>query len=163
MEAAPNLGSKQPFVAGLLSGAGVYNSRLSHSNSANFSISSVDKRPKRTSLMRLPPLELGSTRRGRAAAGGAALMVCCSAVLCATVLVVGVTAAAHVCAAVSFVTMAIASFAHRCGAFLRASLAVFSSAAVLPWLFCPLRRRACVGQRTSTAVWMFQSAFFLAC
>jgi len=25
----------------------------------------------------LPPLELGSTRRGRAVAGGVALMVCC--------------------------------------------------------------------------------------
>jgi len=78
LDAAPNLGSKQPFVAGLRSGAGVYNSRLSHSNSASFSISSVDSKPNRTSLMRLPPLEFGSTRRGRAVAGGAAaLMVCC--------------------------------------------------------------------------------------
>ena len=68
-------------MAGLLSGAGVYNSRLSHSNSANFSISSVDNKPNLTSLMRLPPLLLGSTRRGRAPAGGAALMVSCSASL----------------------------------------------------------------------------------
>ena len=75
MEAAPNLGSRQPLVAGLRSGAGVYNSRLSHSNSANFSISSVDKRPKRTSLILLPPLEFGSTSRGLAPAGGAAVLM----------------------------------------------------------------------------------------
>ena len=62
-------------MAGRRSGAGVYNSRLSHSNSASFSISSVDNKPNRTSLMRLPPLELGSTRRGRAVAGGAAALM----------------------------------------------------------------------------------------
>ena len=109
-------------MAGLLSGAGVYNSRLSHSTLANFSISSVDKRPNLTSLMRLPPPELGSTRRGRA--GVLVLRSWCAAVLyCSYRASCWRYCSSTLCAAVSFVTMVIASLSASLRCFLRASLA----------------------------------------